>query len=179
MVFFGHLGITAGIVKGAETLWHKRCPGREIPVDYRFVLIGSLLPDLIDKPVGMVLFRHTFHNSRLFAHTLLFAAVLTAVGWGCRRGEKGRRALLMGIGCLIHLLLDSMWLFPKILFWPFLSPTFPVRPAGNWVAEDLRHLLTDPAAMGAEGAGLGILAFLIARAVCRKRLPEFFRRGRL
>ena len=179
MIFFGHLGITSGIVKGAETVLNKTRPGKNIRLDYHFVLVGSLLPDLIDKPLGMGLFRHTFHNSRLFGHTLLFAAAVAAVGWLFRRWKKDGRWLLLGIGSLIHLPLDSMWLFPVILFWPFLSRTFPVRPAGNWVTEDLQHLLSDPVTMGAECAGFIILAFLIVRAVRRGQFSDFIRNGKL
>ena len=41
-------------------------------LDYRFLLIGSLLPDLIDKPIGGIFFYQTFQNGRIFAHTLCF-----------------------------------------------------------------------------------------------------------
>lgn len=72
MIFFGHLGITTGIVNCCEKILHKdKGLKNKISIDYRFVMLGSILPDMIDKPIGAFLFRNTFHNSRIFAHTLI------------------------------------------------------------------------------------------------------------
>jgi len=49
-------------------------------IDIRLLLIGSLLPDIIDKPTGQVLFRETFSNGRIFCHTLLFIILVTVIG---------------------------------------------------------------------------------------------------
>ena len=49
-------------------------------VDIRFLLIGSLLPDIIDKPIGVYFFRETFSNGRIFSHTLLFLISITIIG---------------------------------------------------------------------------------------------------
>ena len=46
---------------------------RRWTVDYRLVVIGSLLPDLLDKSVGPWLLPELFsHADRSFAHTLVF-----------------------------------------------------------------------------------------------------------
>ena len=49
-------------------------------MDIRFLLIGSLLPDIIDKPIGIYLFRETFSSARIFSHTLLFLMSLLQKG---------------------------------------------------------------------------------------------------
>ena len=177
MIFFGHIGITAGIVKGCEAVSRKKRGRQGIPVDYRFVMAGSVLPDLIDKPIGMFFFRSTFHNSRLFAHTLLFSAVLLLLGWLLYKRRKNSRVLFLGVGSFIHLVLDSMWFYPQILFWPFLLRPFPARPEGDWVAEDMQNLLVSPFYMGAEAVGLAILLFFFIRAARRGRLRDFLLRG--
>jgi len=46
-------------------------------IDTRVLLIGSLLPDIIDKPIGNYLFRDTVSNGRIVCHTLLFFILVT------------------------------------------------------------------------------------------------------
>jgi membrane-bound metal-dependent hydrolase YbcI (DUF457 family) len=199
MIFFGHLGITTEAFKLYKNVFHKgkAKENNMLPIDYRVVLIGSILPDLIDKPIGAFLFRSTFHNSRIFAHTLLFAAVLLAIGGILLYKRKNNKVTLLGIFCLIHLVLDSMWLYPRIVFWPFIgdkvasigqtgwfkalisSRAFPARPEGNWVAEDIQHLLSDPFYLGAEIAGFIIIAFYFIRLIYRKELMAFIKHGKL
>ncbi len=36
------------------------------------MLIGSMLPDIIDKPLGGLICKETLGNGRTYAHTLLF-----------------------------------------------------------------------------------------------------------
>lgn len=193
MVILGHAGITTGIIKLYEKATHKP----SAPIDYRAVIIGSLLPDLIDKPLGMVFLRNTFHNSRLFAHTLLFSAVLLIIGLILFRRRQSSRLLLLSVCCFIHLALDSMWQYTAILFWPFigakivnvaqlgwvkaflLSRAFPARPEGQWITQDITFLLHDPFYMGAELFGFAVLAFLFLKAIRRKQLKAFFTQGRL
>ena len=48
-------------------------------MDLRFLVLGALLADLVDTPVGLALFDR-FHSVRLVGHTLLVsAAVMVAV----------------------------------------------------------------------------------------------------
>lgn len=193
MVILGHAGITTGIIKLYEKAAHK--PSASI--DYRVVMIGSLLPDLIDKPLGMVFFRNTFHNSRLFAHTLLFSAVLFMIGLILLKRRQNGKLLLLSVCCLIHLALDAMWQYTAILFWPFigmkivnaaqlgwvkaflLSRAFPARPEGHWIAQDITFLLHDPFYMGAELLGFSVLTFLFLKCVRQKQLKTFFTYGKL
>ena len=45
-----------------------------------FAALGALIPDLIDKPVGHILFAETLDSGRLFGHGLLFVGILLAAG---------------------------------------------------------------------------------------------------
>ena len=48
--------------------------------DVRLLLIGSLLPDIIDKPLGMFFLRGSLSNGRIFCHTFLFLLAITLAG---------------------------------------------------------------------------------------------------
>ena len=83
---------------------------RDPAFDYRMVVVGALLPDLIDAPFG---------GARL-AHTLVFAvAVLTLVMLGTRGRRHVRRSLLaVPIGIFAHLVADAMWARTETFWYP-------------------------------------------------------------
>ena len=94
-------------------------------IDYRFLLVGSLLPDIIDKPIGGILFFSVFQNSRIFAHTLLFSVLLIALGVFVQSRLRRPWLLALGFGSLGHLVLDEMWRYPETLLWPAYGWVFP------------------------------------------------------
>lgn len=180
MIFFGHLGIATGIVKSYEKIFMKNNElGRKNAIDYRFVLIGSILPDIIDKPIGAYFFRSVFHNSRIFAHTLLFSIILVVIGLYLYIKSRKSNILSLGICSGIHLILDGMWTYPIILFWPFLGFNFPRRPEGNWLDSDMIRLFTDPRCYLPELIGLIIVIFYFVKLIRNKRMKYFFRNGEL
>jgi inner membrane protein len=87
-------------------------------LDLRFLIIGSLLPDIIDKPIGRYFFNTTFGTGHLFCHTLLFAVILFLAGFIIAFKYKNSFMLMLAIGTFVHLILDGMWQEPKILLWP-------------------------------------------------------------
>jgi membrane-bound metal-dependent hydrolase YbcI (DUF457 family) len=177
MIFFGHVGLTTGIIKGAEAVASKGRAVEKLPVDYRLVMLGAMLPDIIDKPVGL-LFRNTFPNSRLFAHTLLFSILLLSVVlWRYRRKQKNT-ILLLGVSSFIHIILDGMWNITQNLFWPLYSWSFPPR-TGDWISESLEHFLHDPFLISSELIGFAILSFFFIRSIRRKEFKSFIRAGKL
>jgi membrane-bound metal-dependent hydrolase YbcI (DUF457 family) len=86
---------------------------RDPAFDYRMVVVGALLPDLVDAPFG---------GARFF-HTLLAAvAVLTVVMLATRGRRHMRRSLLaVPIGMFAHLVADGMWARTETFWWPFLG----------------------------------------------------------
>ncbi|MBA7692845.1 hypothetical protein ES703_101414 [subsurface metagenome] len=81
MLIFGHVGITLGaavFLNGALTKSYSLCAGGRASglaslgnrIDIRLLLLGSLLPDIIDKPIGQFFFRDTFSNGRIFCHPI-------------------------------------------------------------------------------------------------------------
>ncbi len=152
-------------------LWHfgatlliVRYVFRDPNMDLRWVLAGSILPDLIDKPIGAVLFNEVFGTHRLFAHAVAFPIVaLFAILLVTRRGTALRRGLIGAvIGTFIHLLLDGAWATPEAFWWPFFGWEFP-RLADSDLVALLGRLLTEPLVWVGEGAGAAYLVFLWRR----------------
>ncbi|HWI05341.1 MAG TPA: hypothetical protein VNT52_16170 [Acidimicrobiales bacterium] len=83
---------------------------RDPAFDYRMLVVGALLPDLIDAPLG---------GARL-AHTLLAAVtVLMAVMLATRGRRHLRRSLLaVPIGMFAHLVADAMWARTEHFWYP-------------------------------------------------------------
>lgn len=140
MFLLGHLGFGLGFA----WLFSWRSTGR---IDYRLILLGAILPDLIDKPLAFVLNLDT----RLWAHTLLFLFGTLAASlvprWAALR--------LVGFGVATHLLLDEIWNEPAIAWYPAFGWEFPTQPftVDGW----LESLLHDPWIQAGEIFGLAIL----------------------
>ena len=111
MLLFGHIGITLGVAWLIESKLR-------VKIDYRQIAIGSLLPDMIDKPVGMILL--PINNGRIFGHTLLFLLILLIISL------KYRKFLFLSFASFLHLIEDEIWNEPETLFWPLLGE-FPAK----------------------------------------------------
>jgi len=157
MLLFAHMGIAlalAGLVKRADLL---------------FVLLGSILPDLIDKPLGLLVFG-TPAMGRTFAHTLLFLLILAALALYTR---DIRVASLCG-GVFAHLALDFIWQSPVIFFWPLLG-SFPLAEYLDPVSymQMLLHGLEEPMVLVPECLGLAYILYLLYKV-----WPEALERSR-
>ena len=131
----GHVGIGLGI---AWLLTYRR----PVSIDYRLVLVGTMLPDLIDKPLGSLLGL----QERLWAHSLLFLVVLLALS----RIPRIRGLEWVGFGVATHFLLDLIWDTPNAFLWPFGGPFLPSTfSVGSYV----HILLTDPYVQAGEIVG--------------------------
>lgn len=149
-MLFWHAGATIAVA---------RYTFRDDRMDLRMLLLGALLPDLIDTPIGL-LFYDRLGAVRLFTHGLILAAlVMVAVVLSTRRGRPRKLWMPLAIGLLFHLLLDAMWLDPETLWWPLLGLSFTpaeVSSAGSYIAS----VLTDWKVWVAEGVGLMYLVYL-------------------
>jgi membrane-bound metal-dependent hydrolase YbcI (DUF457 family) len=188
MLLLAHTGITLGaatLLAGAAEF--KKKSGNGILtwfaslseyVDIRILIIGSLLPDLIDKPVGVFLFRDTFSNGRIFSHTLLFLVILAGAGYYLYRYRRQTWLLVLAFGTFMHLLLDSIWTTPRTLFWPFLGFTFDRVDVEDWLSLWLWDLFVYPDLFIPETIGLAILLCFVLTLVYRKKIGVFLRHGK-
>ena len=89
---------------------------KEPAIDYRLVIAGAVLPDVVD----------VWSGGRWIAHTVLFSVVLlTIVMLGTRGRRLLRRQLLaLPIGTFLHLVFDGAWSDRKVFWWPFFGTRF-------------------------------------------------------
>jgi membrane-bound metal-dependent hydrolase YbcI (DUF457 family) len=197
MLLLGHVGITFGAALAADTLTSRQrsAASNARPsalarvrqattslsrrVDLRLLLIGSMLPDLIDKPVGLILFAETFSNGRLFAHSLSFATVLAIAGALQWHFGKRNHLLVLAYATAMHLVLDAMWHTPATFFWPFAGPIPRGTVSSDWLARIFETLLTNPAAYLSEIAGAILLVPLLWAILGRIGVIGFLRYGRV
>ena len=92
--------------------------------DRRVVLlagIGSMLPDLIDKPLGHIILNGSVDFGRIYAHSGLFLFCIVVVAIAYWRKTSSWILLALAAGVASHLILDSMWEMPVTLFYPALG----------------------------------------------------------
>jgi hypothetical protein len=82
-----------------------------------FTLIGSTLPDLIDKPMFLL---GITPEGRFIAHTIFFAPIVSFLAYAIFRNKYFALSIL--IGGYIHLILDMGHFIP--LFYPIVSYDF-------------------------------------------------------
>jgi len=121
MFIFGHLGITLGIFFIASLA----VPSIRRHLDYRFIALGALLPDLIDKPIGRIMFAESVASGYLIAHSLVFVIVIFIVGYVFYRQRGDSRVIQVAGASFLHLVEDQMWMRPFTLFWPTQGWEFP------------------------------------------------------
>jgi membrane-bound metal-dependent hydrolase YbcI (DUF457 family) len=152
-VLFWHVGGTVAAIRYAF---------RDDRMDLRLLVVGAVLPDLVDTPVGMVFFG-TFESVRLAAHSLLFGAlVMAAVVMATRRGRPRKRWMPLAVGVLMHLFLDAMWADPETLWWPFLGWSFSPSGFGSLGAL-AEAVVGDWRVWVGEAAGIVYLGYLARR----------------
>lgn len=127
MLLFGHIGITLGVFFGASFF----VPRLKTMIDPRYLVIGALLPDLVDKPLGMIVFASTISNGRMISHTLISSLTLFLIGLYLYNKKSDIRVITLALGSFFHIMEDQMWITPQVLFWPLLIWRFPKDPTAN------------------------------------------------
>ena len=171
-MLFWHVGATLFLFR-----WIFRDP----KVDVRFLILGALLPDLIDMPIGPLVLADVYSTGELWFHSLLAASIYMAlVLIFTRRGRRRRAFMAVGVGWLFHLLLDGMWANPEVFFWPFFGWEIPMGEAPYWPLA-WERAMSDPWRWVKEAIGLGYLTWLwFALGLNRRdRRDAVVRTGRL
>ncbi len=87
---------------------------------------GSLLPDLLDKPLSLLL-PGLFGSTRTFGHTLLFAGLILVAAILLFSGRQRVSGLAAACLVLVHQVQDMLWTEPVTWFFP----------AYGWFAREL------------------------------------------
>jgi hypothetical protein len=160
MLVFGHIA-TATLV----------CYGADRKVDLRLVVLFTLLADIIDKPLGLIVFRESINNGRVWFHSLLVNLALSVVilVW--------RRSTVLVLALWLHQACDRMWMRPWVALWPFTGVFgYRARPFSDWI-----YGLLSPYNVISDVIGLVVLLFLAWRYELFRadRLAALFRNGHL
>jgi len=166
---------TGNYPSGHVASWFTRLGSRR---DIRLLLLGSLLPDIVDKPVGQVWFRETLANGRIFCHTMLFLVIMALAGLLRYRRNGGTGLLVVSFGVLTHLVLDQMWLWPPTLLWPLYGFAFPKVYIPGWLDRMWDALLSNPAIYVPEIIGGAVLVLFLWVLVRSGKLVRFIKSGR-
>jgi hypothetical protein len=163
MFALAHLGIW---LQGAKLV------DRDPPL--KPLLLGTLLPDLIDKPLYYVPAWATGKHgaelgivcgTRTFGHTILLTAAVFAAG----AARKSRALKAAALGMTTHLVLDwisEAWFVGRDLSfrasmrafgWPFFGWQFPVYPFYDWHEHAATGL--DPFMLVTESLGAVLLIY--------------------
>lgn len=148
-------------VAGAVFLF--RLAFKDSDADLRFLAIGALLPDAIEWVVGWSV--PAAETVRFIGHSLAFCLglLVTALVLTRRGSRRRKRAMVVVVGAIIHLVLDLGWIDPQLLLWPMLGFQLPTGIETDWAG--LATLSTaDLLPIGLEIVGIGYLARLARRA---------------
>ena len=183
MLLFGHTGITLGAAAAISYALRNNkkswITSVEEHLDVRLLMVGSLLPDIIDKPLGQVFLGETLSNGRIFGHTVLFLILISAAGIYLRQRHDKIWLLTLALGTFTHLILDRMWFTPQTLFWPFFGFAFDSLNLAGWVPNTLHRLLTDPGVFVPEIIGLIMIIWFGLVLMFRSKIYVFIRYGKV
>ena len=201
MLFFGHIGITTGIVKvcqdviaassfvskprlepqsgttpGTKRLILSSVRVKMRSIDYRSVLLGSLLPDIIDKPAWMFTNSNFLWDGRGYAHTFLFNFSLLIASLVLTTRRNKTWLLTISLCSFIHLVFDQMWLNPTTLWWPLLGPIQRGATAG-WFSALWHGLISNPYVYVPETIGFITTLYVALRLMVSGRVMHFLKTG--
>ncbi|MDN7011831.1 metal-dependent hydrolase [Methanoculleus sp. FWC-SCC3] len=85
-------------------------------------VLGAVLPDLIDKPLGHIVLAGTLDYGRIYFHGLTILFLVVIAGLILYHYRRRLDLLAVAAGMASHQFLDGMWRHPVEWFWPFLGP---------------------------------------------------------
>ena len=194
MYLLAHTGITLGAAYVLEKAVNCRRTDRRpaagpvagplarepLRVDYRFIVLGALLSDMIDKPLGLVVLPEVLANGRTFLHSLLFLLLTLLAAFIVYRQRREMWGIYIAFGVIIHFIMDAIWTDPTTFYWPFLGP-FETHPGiSAWILQSwIQSLIDESRLYVPEVAGFLILLFFTARLIIQKQVKAFILQGRL
>ncbi len=204
MLILGHAGITLGaavLLSGASTIFRSPIPRQKKTAfvspddhlnqpkswltslarhaDIRLLLAGSLLPDIIDKPLGHIFFREALSSGRIIGHTLFFLILITLAGFLLYQRNKKTWPLAVSFSVLAHLILDQMWKAPETLLWPFFGFAFEKHDITSWLPDILDALTVKPEVYIPELVGGLVIIWFAWEVLRRRKLLSFIKHGRI
>ncbi len=149
---------------------------QHLRIDYRVILLGSLLPDIIDKPLGFWLLPEVVnYSTRSVGHTLVFNVGLLAVALLFLGLTHSYRPFILAVASSSHLILDAMWQVPSRLLWPIYGWSFPL---GTTTLDEWLHFQFSGGWLdAAEMAGFMALIWFGVQLYRQRSVLQFLRVG--
>jgi membrane-bound metal-dependent hydrolase YbcI (DUF457 family) len=136
MLFLGHLVI--GLIAGF--ILYEVCHDRNVIV---FCAIGSILPDVVDKPLGHIVLNSVLDNGKIYFHSLIIFLLFLITGIVVWKYFRSSSFLCVALGVFIHQLVDMMWKKPVNWYYPLLGP-YQVETHTEYILSVLRAELSSP-----------------------------------
>lgn len=180
MFFLAHMGFAAAPATQVMGWWHENRGFRSKVPDLRWLLAGAVVPDILDKAVGQVLFRPYFQNGRIFLHTFAVSLGVFLLGLYRWRRDGDGGVLLLWVGMVSHLVLDRIWTEPTTAFWPIMGP-FMRHASLKSIWGQVLDYLRSPLFWVEEAAGGALLVSSLRYLGVRSRgdFVDLVRRGKL
>lgn len=192
MILFGHLGITLALTNASERAVKKLKPQlTKQHIDYRLLLVGSILPDLLDKPLIFIASGGQYSSGRVYGHSLIFLLLISALGLLTKLRSNKNAVFTIALGSVIHFCLDGMWYYPETLFWPFyeILTNYKENSIVYWLTSifnqnfgNVNNLLQNNielALLIPEIVGLTILGVFLTMLVLKKQIKFFVKTGKI
>jgi len=174
MFVFGHIGLTIGLILVIIALLKKT--DLIYKLDFRLIAVFALLPDIIDKVMGHVIFQEELNNGRLFGHTLVFLVIFAIVFIML----VGANWWVYTFPVIVHQLFDHLWNDLPIWLWPYYGWGFESRDIDLWT-HWLSALLNNPYIQITELLGISVIIIIFAyfKIYSQKNFSYILRTGRL
>jgi len=169
----GHVAYTFG---GLALLQAR---GWALGVDYRVAALVAVAPDLVDKPLSLLVFTDA-QTTQGVCHSLVVHMAVTALVLLLLDRRFWPYALVFNF----HLVCDQIWRYPRTALWPFLGPGFepwkPIEGLEGFLAA-YAEIAMMPEMLTLEFIGLAMMLVLVAsrRLYQPARLAVFLRTGHL
>lgn len=171
MLPLAHMGITVGVVQTAEKILGTS------KIDYRLLLVASLLPDMLDKPLGYILSAGHAFGTRLVGHSLFLLLLILCLSY-IGRHRYGKMYLTLFMGSAMHDVLDRMWYYPKT-FWGPIAGNNAVNGFETWEVPIKIGLLNITELYALEVFGGIILLYWFVSLVRQNKMIQFMKNGNL
>lgn len=172
MLPLAHMGITITLVRSFEKILGT------LKIDYRLLLAASLLPDLIDKPLGYILSTDHSFGTRSLGHSLFFLLYILSIGLFQWYKHEKTCFLILFIGSVVHDTLDRMWYYPKTLLWPFAGNSV-IDKFETWEMPIRIGIINTTQLFALEIIGGSILFFFFCWLILQKKMLLFISSGKL
>jgi inner membrane protein len=174
MFILGHIGLTIGLILLGLVLFNRK--DLIYQLDFRIIAVFAILPDIIDKITGHVLFAGSLNNGRLFCHTLLFMIIFAMIFFFI----VGQKWWVFTFPIITHQLFDQLWIDPQTWLWPYYGWQFESQQIDIW-AHWLIALTSDPYIITTEILGIIVIlaVFINFKLIRKKNLSLFIRKGKL